>query len=433
MSNRLFLLDGMALLYRAHFAFMRAPIFTSDRVNTSALYGFTNTLLDIIENQKPTHIAVALDTHAPTSRHEMFPAYKAQRDEMPEDIGIAIPQIKRLLEAMRIPLLTKDGFEADDIIGTLALKAGAQGFETYMVTPDKDFGQLVTEHVRIYKPGRSGADTEILGPAEVCARWGIERPEQVIDILGLMGDASDNIPGIMGVGEKTATELIKTHGSIENVIAAAPTLKGKLKEKVQEQAEMALLSKKLATIILDVPVDVSIDELKLHEFDHERLKSFLTEFEFNSMGKRLFGEDFKAGRGRQLAKDAAGSEGTGTVDLFADTAAASETPAAPAKLRTITDTPHNYRLVRTAAERKKFIAELSQQSSFCFDLETSSLDPRDTEIVGLAFSWQKETGAFVLFPRAKSEAKAVLEEFREVLTRGAAVPLTQPLPKGRGV
>ena len=413
MSNRLFLLDGMALLYRAHFAFIRSPIFTSDKVNTSALYGFTNTLLDIITNQKPTHIAVALDTSAPTPRHEMFPAYKAQRDEMPEDISLAIPQIKRLLEAMRIPVLVKDGYEADDIIGTLACRAHREGIETFMVTPDKDFGQLVTEHVRIYKPGRSGADTEILGPAEVCARWGIERPEQVIDILGLMGDASDNIPGIKGVGEKTATELIKAHGSVEAIIAAADSLKGKLQEKVKLGAEMAVLSKKLATIITDAPVDVTFDALTLHPFDEERMKAFFAEFEFNAMGKRLFGDDFKAGRGRQLAKDESKTGG----ELPLEASASDEVPAVPATLHTIADTPHSYRLVRTAAERKKFIAELSQQSSFCFDLETSSLDPRDTEIVGLAFSWQKGTGAFVLFPRPKSEAKSVLEEFREVFMR----------------
>jgi DNA polymerase I len=410
MSNRLFLLDGMALLYRAHFAFIRSPIFTSDKVNTSALYGFTNTLLDIIESEKPTHIAVALDTHAPTERHEIFPAYKAQRDEMPEDIGTAIPQIKRLLEAMRIPLLVKDGFEADDIIGTYALRAGSQGYETFMVTPDKDFGQLVTENTRIYKPGRSGADVEILGVAEVCARWGIERPEQVIDILGLMGDASDNIPGVKGVGEKTATELIKTHGTLENVIAAGPTLKGKLKEKITEHAEMAILSKKLATIILDVPLEVPLDELKLHPFDEGQLKAFLTEFEFNSMGKRLFGEDFKAGRGRQLAKES----GTAENELFSEV---ESSPPPPAKLRTLAETPHDYRLIRTAEERQAFLTELLAQPTFCFDLETSSLDPRDTEIVGMAFSWKTGEGAFVLFPRAKAEAKTVLEEFREVLTR----------------
>ena len=219
MSDRLFLLDAMALIYRAHFAFIKNPIRTSDGVNTSALYGFANTLLDILHNQKPTHLGVAIDTSAPTPRHEMFPDYKAQREEIPEDIAMAIPQVKRLLEAMNIPLLVRDGYEADDIIGIMAARADKVSMETFMVTPDKDFGQLVTEHVKIYKPGRQGGDVEILGVQEVCERWGIERPEQVIDILGLMGDAVDNIPGVKGFGEKTATALIQQFGSIENLLA----------------------------------------------------------------------------------------------------------------------------------------------------------------------------------------------------------------------
>ncbi|MCB1211539.1 MAG: DNA polymerase I, partial [Verrucomicrobiales bacterium] len=230
MSDRLFLLDGMALLYRAHFAFIRSPIFTSDGVNTSALYGFANTLLDIAKNHHPTHLAVAFDTHAPTPRHEIFPAYKAQREEMPEDIAKAIPLLKRLLQAMRVPLLERDGYEADDIIGILAGRADRANLETFMVTPDKDFGQLVTEHVKIFKPGRQGADVEILGVEEIKQRWGIDSPSQVIDILGLMGDAVDNIPGVKGIGEKTATTLIQKFGSIENLLANTDQLKGKQKE-----------------------------------------------------------------------------------------------------------------------------------------------------------------------------------------------------------
>ena len=267
MSGRLFLLDGMALLYRAHFAFIRSPIMTSDGVNTSALYGFANTLLEITKNQHPTHLAVALGTSAPTPRHEIFPAYKAQREEMPEDIGNAIPQIKRLCAAMRIPMLIKDGYEADDIIGTLATRAGAQGLDTWMVTPDKDFGQLVSDHVRIYKPGRSGADSEILGVPEVLARWGVERIDQVIDVQGLMGDTVDNVPGIPGVGEKTSTTLIQTYGSVENVIASVDKIKGKLQEKVRQYAEQALLSKKLVTIMTDVPIDIALDDLKCQPYD----------------------------------------------------------------------------------------------------------------------------------------------------------------------
>lgn len=408
----------MALLYRAHFAFIRSPIFTSDRVNTSALYGFTTTLLDIIQNQKPTHIAVALDTAAPTPRHEIFPAYKAQRDEIPEDIAMAIPQTKRLLAAMNIPLLVKDGWEADDIIGTIAKRAEAGDCETFMVTPDKDFGQLVSVKTKIFKPGRAGGDVEILGVAEVCERWGIDRPEQVIDLLGLMGDASDNIPGIKGVGEKTATDLIKAHGSIEAVIANADKLKGKLAEKVRAGAEMAILSKKLATIMCDAPVEQSLAELQLREHDAEALKAFLSEFEFNAIGKRLFGEDFKAGRGRlEKAGQAASlptSQSATAADLFAGPA---EAEPAAAKLQTIADTQHTYQLIRAKADRSALIKELLKQPCFCFDSETSSLDPRDTEIVGLSFSWQAGTGCFVLFPRDKLAAKEVLEEFREVFTR----------------
>lgn len=410
MSQRLFLLDGMALLYRAHFAFIKAPIRTSDGVNTSALYGFANTLLDILKNQQPTHLAVALDTSAPTPRHEMFPAYKAQREEMPEDISTAIPQIKRLMEAMNIPILVRDGYEADDIIGIMAKRAEKEGIETFMVTPDKDFGQLVSEYVKIYKPGRSGADTEILGVKEVCERWGIERPEQVIDILGLMGDAVDNIPGVKGFGEKTATALIQQFGSVENLLANTAQLKGKQKEKLEASKEDALLSKKLATIFHDAPYEVQVADLVVKPHNDEVLKAFFTEFEFNALGRRLYGDDFKAGRSRKMeAAGAAPAEAQAQDDLFA--------AAAPAKLSTIADTPHSYHLVQSAEERQKLIAQLSSLPSFCFDLETTGLDPRDTQIVGIALSWQAHEGWFVHFPRDKAAAKATLEEFREVLTR----------------
>jgi len=299
MSKRLFLLDGMALLYRAHFAFIKAPIRTSDGMNTSALYGFANALLDILKNQSPTHLAVVLDTSAPTPRHDIFPEYKAKREEMPEDLVTAIPQLYRLCAAMQIPLLTRDGYEADDIIGILAKRSEGQGYETFMVTPDKDFGQLVSDTVKIYKPGRQGADTEILGVKEICERWGIARPEQVVDILAIMGDAVDNIPGIPGFGEKTATSLIQQYGSVENLIANAANLKGKQKEKVEQNVEKALLSKQLATIMHDAPLSVELDDLAVKGHDDEALKALFTEFEFNALGRRLFGDDFKAGRGRQ--------------------------------------------------------------------------------------------------------------------------------------
>ncbi|HRJ11314.1 MAG TPA: DNA polymerase I [Prosthecobacter sp.] len=426
MSKRLFLLDGMALLYRAHFAFIKNPVRTSDGVNTSALYGFANTLLDILKNQQPTHLAVVLDTAAPTPRHEIFPEYKAQREEMPEDIAGAIPQIHRLCAAMRIPLLTRDGYEADDIIGILAKRSEGQGFETFMVTPDKDFGQLVSDSVRIYKPGRQGADVEILGVPEVCAKWGIERPEQVVDILALMGDAVDNIPGIPGFGEKTATALIQKYGSVENLIARAAELKGRQREKVEQHADKARLSRQLATIMHDAPLEVELEDLAVQGHDDEALKALFTEFEFNALGKRLFGEEFKAGRGRALAAGQAssltpvagasspGASAGPSDDLFSTTEIQQQS-ANPT--RTLADTPHTYHAVRTAEERAALIGKLAELEGFCFDLETTSLDPRQTEVVGIAFSWQAHEGWFVFFPRAAAEAAAVLEEFRAVFTK----------------
>jgi DNA polymerase-1 len=407
MSKRLFLLDGMALLYRAHFAFIKNPIRTSDGVNTSALYGFANTLLDILRNQQPTHLAVVLDTSAPTPRHELYPEYKAQREEMPEDIASAIPQIHRLCVAMRLPLITRDGYEADDIIGILAKRAETEGFETFMVTPDKDFGQLVSDQVKIYKPGRQGSDVEILGPAEVCERWGIERPEQVVDVLALMGDAVDNIPGIPGFGEKTATSLVRQFGSLENLLANAAQLKGKQREKVELHADKARLSKQLATILHDAPLEVALNDLEVRGHDDEALKALFTEFEFNSLGKRLFGEDFKAGRGRQLARETAAQ----SDDLFTDTP-----PSSPG-LRTLADTPHHYHAVHSAEERRALIEQLATLPAFCFDLETTSLNPHRASIVGIAFSWRAHEGWFVFFPRDPEAAEAVLEEFRPVLTK----------------
>jgi len=426
MSKRLFLLDGMALLYRAHFAFIKNPVRTSDGVNTSALYGFANTLLDILKNQQPTHLAVVLDTAAPTPRHEIFPEYKAQREEMPEDIAGAIPQIHRLCAAMRIPLLTRDGYEADDIIGILAKRSEGQGFETFMVTPDKDFGQLVSDSVRIYKPGRQGADVEILGVPEVCAKWGIERPEQVVDILALMGDAVDNIPGIPGFGEKTATALIQKYGSVENLIARAAELKGKQKEKVEQHADKARLSRQLATIMHDAPLEVELEDLAVQGHDDEALKALFTEFEFNALGKRLFGEEFKAGRGRALAAGQASSltpvagasspgASAGHSDYPFPTTEIQQQSANPT--RTLADTPHTYHAVRAAEERAALIQKLAELEGFCFDLETTSLDPRQTAVVGIAFSWQAHEGWFVFFPRAAAEAAAVLEEFRAVFTK----------------
>lgn len=369
---RLFLLDGMALAYRAHFALIRNPIFNSQGINTSALLGFTNTILTIIEKEKPTHLAVAFDTPAPTPRHEVYPEYKANRQEMPEDLAAALPGLKRLCEAFRIPVLELDGYEADDIIGTLATQADATGgYETFMVTPDKDFGQLISETCVMWKPGRRGNDHEIVDLPALRELWDIKRADQLIDILGLMGDSSDNIPGVPGVGEKTARKLVAQWGSVEELLANTDQLKGKLKERVEENAEQAKLSKQLATIIRDVPVPHAIEELALQEKDDEAVKSLFVEFEFNALGKRLFGKEFVAGRGQSVAK-----------------ASTKEGEVLQADLKTIKDVEHNYQLAKTDAQRKKLAKLLEKETRFCFDIETTSLDRFDAELLGIAFSWK---------------------------------------------
>jgi len=396
----LFLLDGMALVYRAHFAFMRNPVMTSKGVNASALLGFTNTLNDLLKKFQPSHLAVVFDTSAPTERHRIFPDYKAQRDEMPEDLRVAIPNVKRMVEAFNIPVLQLDGYEADDIIGTLARRAEEidPEIEVYMVTPDKDFAQLVTGRTKIYKPGRSGGEAEVIGVDEVLEKWEIERPEQVIDILGLWGDASDNIPGIPGIGEKTAKKLMKQFGSVEELVKSTDQLKGKQKENVINFAEQGLLSKKLATIILDVPIEFDWDDLEMGERDDDKLKALLVEFEFNALGKRYFGKDFKAGRGFEAEKDDGGE-------------------LVSAVLKTIKDVKHKYALVQDKEGRADLIAALAGLRSFCFDIETTGLDEKQVDIIGIAFSWEAHSGYYVAFPPGRKGSIAVLEEFRELFAR----------------
>jgi DNA polymerase I len=432
MAKRLFLLDGMALVYRAHFAFASRPIMTSRGVNSSALYGFTNTLLEIINSRQPTHIAVAFDTQAPTQRHADFPEYKAQREEMPEDLSAALPHVRRMIEAFNIPVLTCDGFEADDIIGTLVLHAEKEGFESWMVTPDKDFGQLVSDKTFMYKPARMGEGIEILGLPEVLQKWGIQRADQVIEVLALWGDASDNIPGVPGIGEKTAAKLISQYDNVENLLAHTAELKGKLKENLEQFRDQALLSKKLATIIRDAPCPIALEDLKLRDRNDEQLKSLFVEFEFNSLGRRLYGEDFKAGRGFAGTKSDTGKSDAGLpakgvsqereLELFGEIEAqpvealepaSAEAPApARADLKTAADVPHEYHLVSTPDERKKLIRTLRGLKSFCFDTETTGLDVKDARLVGIAFSFQPHTGYYVAMPSDRVEAATVLEEFR---------------------
>ena len=421
--KKLFLLDGMALVYRAHFAFISHPILTSKGVNTSALYGFTQTLLDIQKNQQPTHLAVAFDTQAPTQRHVEFADYKAHREEMPEELSAALPHVRRMAEALNVPVLICDGYEADDIIGTLVRRAGKEGFTSYMVTSDKDFGQLITANTFIYKPSRSGEGVEIIGLPEIQSRWGVQRPEQVVDVLAMMGDASDNIPGVPGIGEKTAMKLIAQYGTVENLLARAGELTGRVKQTLETNREQALLSKRLATIICDAPCAVDLDALKVQPPDEEKLKGLLVEFEFNSIGRRLFGEYFKAGRGGGSLRSTAATPGDKPVEqlvLVSETEggaaeAKAEPAAASANLKTIADVPHEYHLAASPAGRAALIQRLQKLTCFCFDTETTSLDPKEARLVGLAFSFEPHTGHYVPVPQDAVGAKGVLDEFRPLL------------------
>jgi DNA polymerase-1 len=415
--KKLFLLDGMALIYRAHFALSKNPRFTSTGINTSAVMGFANTLMEVLRKEKPSHIAVVFDTDAPTERHIDFAAYKAHRQAMPEDLSAALPYIFKLIEGFRIPVITMDGFEADDIIGTMAKEGERQGFQVYCMTPDKDFAQLVSENIFIYKPARMGNDMEILGVPEVLNKWEIENVLQVIDILGLWGDAVDNIPGVPGVGEKTSKLLIKQYGSIENIIANAHELKGKLRENVQNFAEQAMVSKKLATIILNVPVEFDENALLLEEPSRELLEPLFSELEFRTIGRRVFGEDFNVA-------DANGQVSS-QFDLFGNTAIQPESTtkvfvATPEmfeearEVKTIENTPHDYKLVDTPDSRKALIELLLLQDRISFDTETTGTDANLADLVGLSFCIKVGEGYYIPLSPIREEALVIIEEFRPV-------------------
>lgn len=420
MSKKLFLLDGMALIYRAHFAFSKTPRITTSGLNTSAVFGFANTLLDVIKKENPTHIAVVFDTAAPTERHTDFEAYKAHREAMPEDLSIAIPYVFQLIEGFNIPVITRDGFEADDIIGTLAKKAEKEGFDVYCMTPDKDFAQLVSEHIFIYKPARMGNDVEIMGVPEVLAKWEIEHVHQVIDILGLWGDAVDNIPGIPGIGEKTSKELIKRYGSMENIIANAHELKGKQKENVENFAEQGLLSKKLATILLNVPVDFIESEFTLDPPSKELLEPLFAELEFKTLGKRVFGEQFSIA----AASQAAASNATSQMDLFGQQVLPSKREALKVETnddesirvyKTIDQVPHEYFLVQTQNEIDALVKKLASSTSICFDTETTSTDANTAEMVGMSFAIKSGEAYYVPVPADKTETLKIVSNFKAVL------------------
>ncbi len=414
--KKLFLLDGMALVYRAYFAFSKNPRITSYGFNTSAIFGYVNTLLDVLKKEKPTHIGVSFDTAAPTARHDEYEHYKAHRDEQPEDITKALPYILKVTEAMRIPLLIRDGFEADDIIGTLAKKAEQQGFDVYMMTPDKDFGQLVSEHIFIYKPARMGNDFEILGVPEVLKRWEITDIKQVIDILGMWGDAVDNIPGIPGIGEKTAKLLVQKYGSMEGLYEHVDELKGKQKENVINFKEQAFLSKRLATIDTNVPIDLVEEDLILEEPNKEEVEKLFAELEFKTLAKRVLGTEIE-----MPATAAKSTPATSpNFDLFNQGASTTkpevsvEEAVTTSNLNNINNTPHEYILVETDDQLNNVLNELLQQPEVCFDTETSSLDKIDNNIVGFSFSYKAHHGYYVACPDNFDEAKRLLEIFKPI-------------------
>ncbi len=411
--KKLFLLDGMALIYRAYFALSKTPRITSTGLNTGAIMGFTNTLLDVLKNQQPSHIAVVFDTAAPTARHIEFEAYKAHRESMPEDLAASIPYINRLIEGFNIPIITMDGYEADDIIGTLAKKAEKYNFQVYCMTPDKDFGQLVSENIFIYKPARMGNGAEVQGVKEILEKWEISDVCQVIDILGLWGDAVDNIPGIPGIGEKTAKKLVQEFGSVEGIIANADKLKGKMRENVENFAEQGLISKKLATILLDVPIELDEKSLELEDPNKELLEPLFAELEFRTLGKRVFGEDFSI-----LEKN---TSTNGQMDLFATTATVTTTEIITeitvdnGPINNIHNTAHEYILADTKEKQEELAKQLVSLNSFCFDTETTGLDANLADIVGLSFSFEHAKAYYIPTPPNREEAQAIVDIFKAVL------------------
>jgi DNA polymerase-1 len=417
-DKTLFLLDGHALVYRAHFAFIGRPLINSKGVNTSAIAGFVRTLWDLMVNQKPSHIAVSFDLPGPTFRNEMYEPYKANREEQPKDITVALPYIKKIVEAFNIPSVSLEGYEADDVIGTLSKRAEEEGFKVFMVTPDKDYGQLVSENIFIYKPSRSGNGVEIQGIPEILEKWDIERIDQVIDVLGLQGDSVDNIPGIPGVGPKTATKLLKEFGSAEAIFENTDKLKGKLKENLETFKDQGLLSKDLATIDINVPVEFNAKRFEIEPINKTAVAELFKELEFRTLAKQILGAETV-------------SEGV-QQSLFGTTIIQKEEQKEIANNYTVADQnienlKHEYELVDTAEKRKKLIATLAKQKEISFDTETTGIDPHLAELVGLAFSYKKNEGYYVPVPADQEEAKILVAEFKELLENKSILKIGQNL------
>jgi len=394
-EKRLFLVDGMPVIYKAHFAFLRNPIINSKGEDTSAIYGYTNSIYQIIQREKPTHLAVVFDTKAPTFRHKEYPEYKANREAMPEELSRAIPEVFKITEAMNIPLITCDGWEADDIIGTLAKQASTNGYKTYMVTPDKDYAQLVDKNSYLYKPGKAGDPPIIMGVKEVKEKWGVKEIKQVIDILGLMGDKVDNIPGIPGIGEKTATKLIQSYGSVEAIIANANELKGKQKENVETFGDQGILSKKLATIITEAPVSLKIDSFSIQKPNQSKLRELFTKYEFNSLAKRILKDDNANIKTTDSSKQDSEEKELGTY-------------------KSLKDIKHKYHLIETEKEHRDLISVLNKQKSFCFDTETTGLNTQSDLIIGIAISFKKSEGYYIPVPKTLNKGKTIITKYKEI-------------------
>ena len=408
-QKRLFLLDAYALIFRGYYAFIKNPRINSKGMDTSAIMGFTNSLFDLIRREKPDYLAVAFDKGGSVARTEVFSDYKANRAETPEAIKLAVPYIHQILEAMHIPVIEKAGFEADDIIGTLSKQAEKEGFQVFMVTPDKDFAQLVSENIFMYRPARMGNGIEIWGIPEVQQKFEVQEPEQVIDFLGMMGDSVDNIPGLPGVGEKTAKKFLAEYGSMEGLLAHTHELKGKMKEKIEANKDLGFLSKKLARILLDVPVQFEAEQYTLDKPDTDKVKSIFQELEFRRMTEtflKLFAESPPADEVSKTPIPAAPK----VFDLFNQPGAG--TIHTESTLGTLSDTTHLYQTVETDKERQLLMQSLMKQKSVCFDTETTGLDPLTSELVGIAFSWQAHTGFYLPLPEDRMACQTILETFR---------------------
>ena len=410
-QKRLFLLDAFALIFRGYYAFIKNPRISSKGMDTSAILGFTNSLLDVIKREKPDHLAVCFDKGGSASRNELYTDYKANRDQTPEAIKIAVPYIQKILKAMHIPVIEKIGFEADDIIGTLAKQAEKEDFKVFMVTPDKDFAQLVSENIFMYRPARMGNGIEIWGIPEVQAKFEIERPEQVIDYLGMMGDAVDNIPGLPGVGDKTAKKFLKEYGSIESLLENTHEIKGKLKEKIEANKELGLLSKKLATILLDVPVTFQAEAYELTSPDEKAVNDLFEELEFRRMADN-FKKLFKPSETDAAKTPSEPSNKGQQFDLFASPGSGTIIDSSIDNRKGQKTTQHWYQYVNSKLAAKKLLKKLLQQKSVCFDTETTSINALEAELVGIAFSWSKGKGYYLALPENRAEVLEILEPFK---------------------